>query len=313
MLAQSRYEYGATYSILSRMSRDRRNALAALTAAGLIWGLTVPLAKLSLGWLDPYWLNVARFGLAGALLGGAARRSLRAAISPLVLAWGAAFYGACLLLQNLGIALTSVSHAGLIFGSVPLLVAVAAVASGRGMASRASWVGFALGSVGIALIAGSGGSDSLAGDLLVLGSAAVSALYIVGQPQVLDGRDPVAVTAVQMLAGAVVTLPLALGVGTIPTIPAGGPLAAFAALAVVGSLLPFALYAYGQARVAPEVAGAFINLEPLVGVALGASLFGDPFGSIQALGSITVCAGILLSAEWVPWSRWAAAWRRVAV
>ena len=292
------------------MSRDRRNALIALTAAGLIWGLTVPLAKLSLGWLDPYWLNVGRFGLAGALLACAARRSLRDAISPLVLAWGAAFYGACLLLQNLGIALTSVSHAGLIFGSVPVLVAITAAASGRAVASRAAWAGFALGFVGIALIAGSGGSDSLAGDMLVLGSAAVSALYIVGQPRVLEGRNPVAVTAVQMLAGAVITLPLALAAGTTPSFPAGPPLAAFAALTVIGSLLPFALYAYGQARVAPEVAGAFINLEPLVGVALGASLFGDPFGSIQALGSITVCAGIMLSAEWVPWSYCAAVWRR---
>ena len=292
------------------MSRDRRNALIALTAAGLIWGLTVPLAKLSLDWLDPYWLNVGRFGLAGALLACAARRSLRDAISPLVLAWGATFYGACLLLQNLGISLTSVSHAGLIFGSVPLLVAVTAAASGRGLASRPAWAGFGLGLGGIALIAGSGGSGSLAGDLLVLGSAAVSALYIVGQPRVLDGRDPVAVTAVQMLAGALVTLPLALTLGSSPATPAAVPLAAFAALAVVGSLLPFALYAYGQARVAPEVAGAFVNLEPLVGVVIGASLFGDPFGLVQALGSITVCAGILLSAEWVPW---AAAWRRVAV
>ena len=294
------------------MTRERRNALVALTAAGLIWGLTVPLAKLALGWLDPYWLNVGRFGLAGALLACAARGSLREALSPLVVAWGAAFYGACLLLQNLGIALTSVSHAGLIFGSVPLLVAVTAAASGRGKASRAAWAGFALGFVGIAMIAGSGGLDSIAGDLLVLGSAAVSALYIVGQPRVLEGRDPVAVTAVQMLAGAVVTLPLALGIGTTPALPSGAPLVAFAALAVVGSLLPFALYAYGQARVAPEVAGAFINLEPLVGVAIGASLFGDPFGPVQALGSITVCAGILLSAEWVPWSHCAAVWRRVA-
>ena len=283
------------------MSRDRRNALAALTAAGLIWGLTVPLAKVSLGWLDPYWLNVARFGLAGALLACAGRRSLREALSPLVIAWGVAFYGGCLLLQNLGIELTSVSHAGLIFGSVPVLVAITTAAGGRGVATRTAWIGFGIGFVGIALIAGSGGFESLTGDLLVLGSAAVSALYIVGQPRVLAGRDPVAVTSVQMLAGALATLPLALGVGAAPGAPQALPLGAFVALAVVGSLLPFALYAYGQARVAPEVAGAFVNLEPLVGVLIGASLFGDPFGPAQVTGSLTICVGILLSAEWTPW------------
>ena len=55
--------------------RDNRRALLALTAAGLTWGLTVPLSKLALGWLDAAWLTVARFGIAApllALLGAAA-------------------------------------------------------------------------------------------------------------------------------------------------------------------------------------------------------------------------------------------------
>src|SRR3954464_10248071 len=51
-----------------------RSALLALTAAGLMFGLTVPLSKLALGWLDPTWLAAARFGLAAPVLALVARR-----------------------------------------------------------------------------------------------------------------------------------------------------------------------------------------------------------------------------------------------
>ena len=58
------------------------------------------------------------------------------------------------------------------------------------------------------------------------------------------------------------------------------------------------LYAYGQKRVAPEVAGAFVNLEPLVGAMIGAFAFGDPFGPTQLLGATAILGGILMSVEW---------------
>ena len=49
------------------MNNNRRSAVAALAAAGMLWGTTVPLSKLALGWLPPGWLTVARFGLAAAV------------------------------------------------------------------------------------------------------------------------------------------------------------------------------------------------------------------------------------------------------
>jgi drug/metabolite transporter (DMT)-like permease len=59
--------------------------------------------------------------------------------------------------------------------------------------------------------------------------------------------------------------------------------------------VPFTLYAYGQARTSAEVAGAFVNLEPLVGVALGAVAFGDPFGTLSLVGAGAILSGIALS------------------
>ena len=112
-----------------------RNAYLALTAAGLLWGLTVPLSKAVLGWLDGGWLTVVRFALAAPLLALAGRRHLRAALAPGVLFSGAVGYGLVILLQNAGIERTSVSHAALIVGAVPALVALATAVSGRGRTS----------------------------------------------------------------------------------------------------------------------------------------------------------------------------------
>src|SRR4051812_49559705 len=139
------------------MDRDRRTALISLAAAGALWGLTVPLSKLALGWLDGAWLAVARFGVAAPLLAFVARRELRAALSGPVAAWGALGYGLVIVLQNAGIARTSVSHGSLIVDAVPALVALISLVRGRARIGRRSWLGFALALAGVAFVAGGGG------------------------------------------------------------------------------------------------------------------------------------------------------------
>ena len=279
------------------MQSDRRNAFLALTAAGVIWGLTIPFSKLALGWLDPLELTVARFAVAAPLLAFfATRTNLRAALTWPVAAWGVVFYGGGVALQNAGVAITSVTHAALILAAVPVLVALMAAARGRSSSTPQAWVGFVVAIGGVGLVAGSGAGSSAAGDGLMVASAIASAAYVLAQPRLLQGRDPIAVTVVQMAAGAVATLPFAAVVDGVPPLPAAGPaLWGFLGLAVLGSLLPFALYAYGQARVVPEVAGAFVNLEPLVGAAFGAFMFGDPFGSAQLAGAVALVVGVGLS------------------
>jgi O-acetylserine/cysteine efflux transporter len=273
-----------------------RNAYIALTAAGLLWGLTVPLSKAVLDWLDGGWLTVVRFALAAPLLALVARRHLRGACTPAVLLSGAMGYGLVIVLQNAGIERTSVSHAALIVGAVPALVALATAASGRGRADRRAAAGFALALAGVGIVAGGGGGAATpAGDLLVLASAALSATFVVVQADVLKGRDPVAVTAVQMLGGALAAVPNAAFEG-LPHAPHSVlPVLALAALLTAGTLGPYALFAYGQASVAPELAGAFLNLEPLVGAAAGALAFGDPFGGPQLAGAVAILMGIGLS------------------
>ncbi len=284
--------------------RSRRPAIAALCAAGLLWGTTVPLSKLALEWLPPAWLAFTRLGMAGLILvATAGRGKVRAAARPSVLAWGAAGYGAALLLQNAGIAATSVSEAALLMGAGPVLIAVIAAAWHRSVARPLAWAGYAVSAAGVALIAGGhGGHGSPAGSGLVLASLLVSAIFTVQQSRLLRGRDAVAVTGVQFLAAALVTLPVAMLTAGAPPAPAQAGLAmAVLMLTVAGTLLPFTLFAYGQARLPAHVAGAFINIEPLVGAAAGALFFGDVIGWPQLAGGAAILAGVGLAT--VPASR----------
>ena len=281
------------------MNTNRRNAVAALIAAGLLWGTTVPLSKLALEWLSPGWLTVLRFGLAAAVLLAVARRvGLRAAFTPKVLVSGALGYGGSVMVQNAGISRTSVTHAALLIGAVPVLVAIIAAVWHHSVARPVAWVGFvvSLGGVGLVTVGGGGGGATMAGDGLVLASLVLSATVTVAQGRLLTGRDPVAVTAVQFLGATVGALLVSILTEGAPALPASpGPVLAVVALAAGGTLLPFTLFAFGQSRVSAEVAGAFLNLEPLVGAIAGAVAFADPVGLAQIAGGAAIVAGIGLS------------------
>src|SRR5215468_1850622 len=256
------------------MKTNRRHAVAALIAAGLLWGTTVPLSKLALEWLPPGWLTAVRFGLAAAVLLTAAGRrgGLRAAFTPAVLIAGAFGYGGSVMVQNAGITRTSVTHAALLIGAVPVLVAIIAAIWYRAVARPVAWFGFAVSLGGVALVTagGGGGGATPAGDGLVLLSLLLSATVTVAQGRLLTEGTPVA-------AGG------------------SGPVLAVLALALAGTLAPFTLFAFGQSRVSAEVAGAFRNLEPLVGALAGAVVFGDRVGLVQVAGGVAILAGIALS------------------
>jgi O-acetylserine/cysteine efflux transporter len=283
------------------MNISRRYAVAALAAAGLLWGTTVPLSKVALLWLGPGWLTAARFGLAAAvLLAVAGRRpaGLRAVFTPGLLASGAIGYGGSVIVQNAGISRTSVTHAALLIGAVPVMVAVIAALWHHTVARPVAWAGFLVSLAGIGLItgAGGGGGATLSGDGLVLVSLLISATFTVAQGRMLSGRDPVALTAVQFLGAALAALAFTAITEGAPAAPSGpGPVLAVVALAACGTLLPFTLFAFGQSRVSAEIAGAFLNFEPLVGALAGVVLFGNPMGPVQVAGGAAIVAGIALS------------------
>jgi O-acetylserine/cysteine efflux transporter len=277
-------------------------AVTALAAAGVAWGFSVPLSKAALTWLPPGWLVFVRFALAAAvLLVTVDRGALRAALRWQVLAWGAVGFGGSVLVQNMGIDKTSVTHAALLIGTGPVLVAIIAATWRHNVARPVAWAGFTVSLGGVAVVAtGNGGGASGAGDALVLASVLIVAAMTVAQGGLLEGQDPAAITAVQFLGAAVAVLPVAVCTSGLPHVPPPGgagvvAVLAVAALTLVGTLVPFTLFAYGQHKVSTEVAGAFLNLEPLVGALAGVIAFGDPAGPRLLVGALAIVGGIVMS------------------
>lgn len=251
-----------------------------------------------MGWLGPGWLTTARFGFAAlVLLVLVPGVKLRAAFSWRVLGWGAAGYGGAVLVQNAGLARTSVTHTALIIGAGPVLVALIAALWQHAVARPVAWAGFALSLAGVGFVAGGhGGGASGVGDALVLAATLLSAAMTVAQGDTLAARDPVAVTAIQFAGAAAVTLPLALVTSGAPAAPPRlAPLLALLALTLLGTVVPFTLFAYGQKHVSAELAGSFLNLEPLVGAVAGVLFFANPAGPRQLAGGVAIVAGIILS------------------
>ena len=118
-----------------------------------------------------------------------------------MLASGALGYGGSVMVQNAGISRTSVTHAALLIGATPVLVAIIAAVWHRTVARPVAWVGFVVSLLGVGLVTVGGGGDgaTMAGDGLVLASLFLGAAVTVAQGRLLTGRDPVAVTAVQFL------------------------------------------------------------------------------------------------------------------
>ena len=258
--------------------KQQRTAIVALAAAGALWGLTVPLSKLGLEWLGAGWLAVARFAIAAPLLALVARGRLRTALTPSVALAGAVGYGG----RDPAPERRHRAHERQPCRADRRRRAGARRrsslrCSGRGSSGAPAWAGALVALAGVGLVAGGGGAGTtLAGDLLVLLSVTGSASFIVFQPGLLAGRDPAAVTAVQLGAAGLASLPVALVLEGAPPAPTGAePVVAVLALALTGTALAFWLFAWAQARVPAAVAGAFVNLEPLVGALTGAVAFHD--------------------------------------
>ncbi len=212
---------------------------------------------------------------------------------------GAVGYGLVIVLQNAGIERTSVSHAALIVGAVPALVALVAAVAGRGLHGPARRAGFALALAGVGSSPAGGGGAATRGRRPARARLGDAVGHLRGRPAARCSRAATRSPSPRCRCSraALAAVPNAALEG-LPAGPARRHAGARAgrARATVGTLAPFALFAYGQSRVAPELAGAFLNLEPLVGTAAGALAFGDPFGPLQLGGALVILLGIGLGA-----------------
>ncbi len=212
------------------------------------------------------------------------------------------------LIQFFGLTLTTVSHASLMVGTMPVILALGATLFARERLPLVGWCAIAASTAGAALIAlshstpatnGAAG-PSLHGDLLIVCSCLIALFWILLNQRLLRSHDTRTVTAWGLFLGTIMLLAWVLPTHGLPPVR-GVSLAAWAALAASGILCTATttlLWNWGLTQVPASQAGILLNVEPLMGSVLGVALLGERLGPAAWVG-----AALILSAAVVLTSR----------
>jgi drug/metabolite transporter (DMT)-like permease len=205
------------------------------------------------------------------------------------------------LLQFYGLSLTTVSHAALMVGLMPVLLAVGAAAWAHERMDVVGWLALGGSTCGAAMIAlghVAGGGSSLAGDLCVVASLAIALFWILANKQLMERHSAIQVTVYgQALGMAMLAVWVPLQYGLPPV--RGISWQAWAALAASGILCTATttlLWNWGMTQVPASQAGVLLNMEPLMGSLLGVFVLGERLGpSAWAGGGLILASAITLT------------------
>lgn len=210
------------------------------------------------------------------------------------------------LVQFYGLSMTTVSHAALMVGTMPVILAVGAWLFAGERLDWKGWIALLGSTAGVALIvlsgrhgATSGTGPSLAGDLLVV-LAMVFALgwILINQKLMREGHSPLSVTVWGLLTGTAMLAAWVMWRQGAPPLH-GLSVQVWVALAASGLACTTAttlLWNWGLHHVPASRAGVFLNIEPALGSVLGVELLGDKLGpGTWVGGALIIVAAIILT------------------
>jgi drug/metabolite transporter (DMT)-like permease len=290
----------------------------ACALAGSFWGTGFFFGRLALNEMNVESMVLYRFLFACVvMLPVALARREHFNSSELRLLLISAFFGIPVqfLIQFHGLALTTVSHASLMVGSMPVLLGLAAAIFAGERLDLIGWLALVASTIGAALIVLGGhhgaavrGGPSLEGDLLVVISLCTALAWILLSKKLMLRHSPVVVSAYTILAGTLMLLAWIVGPSLLnpwrsskvqlPPV-AHVSATAWTALAIGGVACTAAttlLWNWGIHHVPASRAGVFLNIEPALGSILGVRLLGEHLGPFAwAGGGLILTAAIVLT------------------
>ncbi len=281
---------------------DRR-AWALLLILGAIWGASYLFIKIGLRDLSPGMVAWLRVLLAALVLVPLALRS--ADVSwwrrrlPMLALVGLLQVAGPFVLIALGEQQISSALAGILVASTPLFTALLAIRFDQEERSTGiRLVGIGLGFVGVALLLGvdlgGSGSQLLGGAAVLLAGLGYAVAALLAKHRLGDA-EPVSIAAGVMVASAVLLAPL--GLATLPgSAPGLGPLAAVAALGLVGTGVAFAIFYALIASVGTARTYVVTYIAPGFAVVYGALLLGESISVATVAGLALIVGGSWLAA-----------------
>lgn len=294
-------------------SSSRRVALlgyGACALASCFWGTGFFFGRIALNEMSVQYMVLYRFLFASLpMLPVAFLHRVRLTRQETRLLLVSAFFGVPVqfLIQFKGLDLTTVSHASLMVGTMPVLLGVAAVLFAGERLEPLGWAALFASTAGAALIVlgghhagGRAGGPSLEGDLLVVLSLITALIWVLISKKLLETHSAPVVSSYTILAGSVMLALWVLGPWLLnPFTAHKSPpppffhisLTAWGALAAGGFACTAAttfLWNWGIHRVPASRAGVLLNIEPLLGSYFGVQLLGEHLGPFAWLGGALI-------------------------
>lgn len=291
------------------MTPNRRLGFGACALASSFWGCGFFFGKIALAEMNVGHMVLYRFLFATLtyipLLGTHPPRFDRRAWTLLL---ASSFAGVPLqfLIQFSGLARTTVSHAALMVGTMPVILAVGATLFARERMDVTGWIALVISTIGAALIAtgarhagsthGGVHGPTLAGDLLVVLSLAIALAWVLLNKHLMANNSAITVSAWGTLSG---TTMLCLCVPVFYGAPPihGISTKVWLALAASGALCTAAttlLWNWGLTQVPAAQAGVLLNMEPLLGSLLGVFVLHEALGPSAWLGGLLILAAAVI-------------------
>jgi drug/metabolite transporter (DMT)-like permease len=280
----------------------------ALATVYVIWGSTYLGIELAGETIPPLFAVAVRFIAAALLLGAFTywRRGRSAfamtlpEIATAVLA-GALLPGANAILfvaeQHVATGLSA-----LIIGSVPLWIVLLRTTTGD-RPSRDSLAAVLVGFAGLALLVRPSSGTSLAYLLLVVGSAVMWALGSFLTTRLPMPKDSFAATAVEMLAGGLILLPVGL-LATSPHFSAfsARSIGGWIYLVTFGSVIGYTAYVWLLDNAPLGTVATYAYVNPVVAIALGVAVLHESLSWIVGAGALLVlaCVAVVVRGDRVP-------------
>ncbi|WP_196782544.1 DMT family transporter [Chromobacterium paludis] len=281
-----------------------------LALVSAIWGGTFIAGRLLAGGVPPLLAASLRFGIASltllAFLAATrtplARPSARQALQLLLLGgFGIFGYNLCFFY---GLQLVSAARASLIVALNPAMIALASwlLLKEALPPLKLAGVALCLAGAGLVIVGKSGGAlagmHPWLGDLLILGCVGSWVVYSVASRGLSRSLGPLQTVTWSILLGTAMLCAATwiLGAADLAAIARLRPAqwASLLYLGALGSALAYIWYYDGIQKIGPTRSGAFIALNPLTAVLLGAALLGERLTPGMMMGGALAILGIVL-------------------
>ena len=289
---------------------SQTRAYAALLLIATLWGTFPATGKLAVQDFPPVFLTAVRAVIASTFLvtllvrsGAETTRGLGPGSIRAFIILGVSGLVLSTQLSYIGYAYTTAANAAILQAATPVMVALGARVYLGERLRRRQQAGVAISALGVLVVVTDGRlwalrlEDLRAGDFITLLGLVAWMTYTVYGKRVVSTHSPALVTTGAYVAGTCVLVAEAVLTAPLfprPVLASGRAWVVVVYHALLGAIAHIWWYRAVD-RVGASRAAVFLNVTPIVGVALAAALLHEPVGIWEVLGTLLVLAGVMLT------------------